>query len=117
MTYERWKEIDNDVRRPSFHFENDNQSNVTKEEYDKKIYYNGRHRARDERSFVMRAILMVVLFFGVLFAIPMSIGLIHNHFRTQALENLTGKDLNYWDVYFAGSEIEAVSQLQDTKNK
>jgi len=42
--------------------------------------------------------------------------LILNIFTTNSFENLTRRDLNYWDVFWSGDVIRANAELQDTNH-
>lgn len=115
MTYKRWKEINKQIRKPHFTTFNHEKFGITKEELKE------RNEVQDEYSRIERSrsqrkgcALIFAIFLGI-FSIPIGFGLIQNHFQTKALENLTGKNLSYWDVFFAGNVIRANAELQNSK--
>ena len=115
MTYKRWKEINHLIRyNPRFNMTKCEEFGVTRKEIDqclKEVEYPimARSRYRAKGCAIISAICFSI------FAIPMGAALIGNYFQTRALEHLTGKDLSYWDVFFAGDVIRANAEIQSPR--
>lgn len=118
MTYKRWKEIRNILRSPHFNYLKLSDYGMTKEEFDM-VTKIPRHpinakysKKQDTRGKVKLVGCLGTVIFCVLFWwIP--IALVQNYYETKAIENLTGKDVGYWDVLWAGDIIRANAELQN----
>ncbi len=118
MEYTRWKYIRSCCRKPSFTWANkETEHGITDQEMIDFRTYRAEYERKESFRFFWKIVFMVFSFFALLFSVPIGISLLTNYWETKALENLTGKKLNYWDVYWAGSKVRANGILQDAPNK
>ena len=115
MTYKRWKEIDKHVRNPYFSALRCEDYGITKDELTERAAVHSEYSKIEQSKFRRKMVAIVVAIFFSIFAISMGIGLVQNYFRTHALETLTGKDLSYWDVFFASDVIRANAEMQNSQ--
>ena len=109
MDYKEWKRIDRIVRSPYFCMANN--SGITMEMLDEKNKFNCKFRRKEENKFWLILLLIPILLFSIPVGGSIVFIFVQNYYEVQALENLTGKKLGYWDVFWAGSKIRANSEL------
>ena len=109
MNYKEWKRIDDIVRNPRFCMTNN--FGVTMDMIVEKNKFNSKFNRKEENKFWLTLLLIPVLLFSIPVGGSIVFIFVENYYEVQALENLTGKQLDYWDVFWAGSKIRANSEL------
>lgn len=109
MTYQEWKRIDTIVRSPYFCMANN--FGVTMDMIVEKNKFNSKFNRKEENKFWLTLLLIPILLFSIPVGCSIVFIFVQNYYEVQALENLTGKKLGYWDVFWAGSKIRANSEL------
>lgn len=119
MTYKRFKEIKKILRSYDFTSYKLKEYGISREEWD---FFDVRNPVRQEYENRMnrRPIKLFILGFILFITCPIWIGvpisLVQNYYQTKAIESLTGKNLNFWDIYWAGGIIRANTELKEAKN-
>jgi len=115
MTYNRWLIVDRIVRDPRFTNSKCEERGLSIDELEIYLRDEQGHRITKNKRDNMK----VVCFFGAIFISLLtwwiSVVLTVNIFTTNSLENLTGKNLNYWDVLWGSSSIRANAALQNAR--
>lgn len=118
MTYKRFKEIKRIIRTNyGFSTAKLNSLGISQQEFDLvcgcprselALKYEKRMSGRPIKLFILSVVLFITM--PIWLGVPLA--LIENYYQTKAIESLTGKKLDYWDVWWGGRIIRANAELQ-----
>ena len=122
MTFKRYKEVRRIASNPIFTYGNCekfgvsldeldifNVGNPLRKEFDRRIEKN------KTRKLILIGLSIIAAPFILVFGFAFTAHAIDTYFRANSLENLTGKKLDYWDIFNAGGHIRVNSELIDRK--
>ena len=122
MTFKRYKEVRKATSNPRFTVGNCTKFGVSPDELDifnvgnpLKKEYDRRIEKNNTRKLILIGLSVIAAPFILLFGFAFTAHAIDTYFRANSLENLTGKKLDYWDIFNAGQHIRVNSELIDRK--